>query len=275
MIALTFENEHGKIEIGLNKSWKLIETSGLGLPGKTHNVTTYPKVPGQKTLSSIHTARHITLKCDVDVSAGIRAELAMAARILDKPGTLTVTIGEESYKISCYCNEFQPGERNKVYHPVVLQFTCDSPYFQDIEISRHWIFRNTGLIEDTFTLPCIWSERISRTNIPNAGDVETEPIITVYGAGAADIDLEIKNHTTGHHILLESIPELDGYITIDIPNRRIYNDNGDNLLSYMSNDTFLNDFLLAVGENDIEVLYVGTDISAVCEFYNQYIEAVI
>jgi len=63
---------------------------------------------------------------------------------------------------------------------------------------------------------------------------------------------------------------------VDIKNRKIYNQNGENLLRYLADDSFFDGFHFFPGINDIEVINrnVNTGITVTCCFANRYSEAV-
>ena len=88
--------------------------------------------------------------------------------------------------------------------------------------------------------------------------------------------IKIKNHTTGQHMKLDYVPVAEEVITVDIPNRKVTSSINGSILTAISRKTFLSDFWLAEGVNDIEVTNynAGAAISAVCRYDNQYVEAV-
>ena len=59
-------------------------------------------------------------------------------------------------------------------------------------------------------------------------------------------------------------------------NRKIYNQDGENLLKYLADDCFFDGFHLYPGNNDIEVINynVNAEISVDCRYANRYSEAV-
>ena len=149
-----------------------------------------------------------------------------------------------------------------------------------------------------FQLPGLLSKRISETNVLNMGDVDTEPTILITMLGEAgsgslliyrdkgeqneqklelDFPAMVKRKTEeGTLEETEYIPENGDVITIDIPNRQIYNQKGDNLLSGLSLDSFLSDFWLQRGNNLIQVENsVSNSCTVVCRYSNKYVEAVI
>ena len=108
----------------------------------------------------------------------------------------------------------------------------------------------------------------------------TEPVFTVYNSGvstfAESYGIEIENHTTGQSLLIERHTQSGEAITIDIPARKITSSIAGDITASISQDTYLSDFWLAEGANDIEAVNynAGEDISVVMEYDNKYIEAV-
>lgn len=304
MLYITYENETGKLNLtgGSGRSaWHIITVEGLGLSEKSYETTSYPGTLGQKTLSESIEPRTITIQCDVHMLGGSRNEISKALRILNKPGTLTIRDGIRSRKIGARCTNSAEGERNGGYKVFAFQFVCDYPYFEDCHVTTVPVFKpenligngvrwylddgklvtEDGIADGFFKLPCIFTRRISKSNVLNMGDVDCEPIIKikVQGEQRTDINtkrLSIKNISANQQLDLYCDAEDGDEIIIDIPNRKIYNQNGKNLISYLGATSFLSDFGLQKGDNLIEVTNEITDFCLVeCQFSNKYIEAVI
>ena len=288
MFAARYENELGMIQFsgGGDSIFRTFKVVGLGPPSKESNVTGYAGQPGQFLLSEKDLPRTITLSGDVTAPAMVHQELSRMIRILYHPGRLTIASGSRIRSINCRCTAFDdPEYHGRNIASLVLQFTCDNPYFTDEKLRRVDLFYRKDLVQSSFTLPCIFTERIHRLEVINAGDVQSEPIIKVYNdyqkSGVSlfskDYGVEIINHTKGQKILLEREIISGETITIDIPNRRITSDVAGDITASISLNSFLSDFWLAVGKNDIEVVNysTGENIGVVMTYDNQYIEAVI
>lgn len=288
MFEARYENEYGLLRFsgGGGSCFRTLQIDGLGLPELECNVTGYAGQPGQVLISSKDSARVITLSGDVTAPEGLRQELSRMMRILYHPGRLTISSGSRSRAINCRCTAANETERQGLGIAVlVLQFTCDNPYFTDETPRRVNLFYRRDMVQSTFALPCVFTERVHRLTVINAGDVRAEPVFTVYNDFQAsetaflslDYGLEIMNHTTGRKIALlrETLP--GEVITIDLPNRRITSDIAGDITYSISQDTFLSDFYLETGANDVETVNYspGENIGVVMRYDNQYAEAMI
>lgn len=304
MLHITYENEIGRLHLGGGSdysNWHIIEIDGLGLAEKSLNAVTYPWGIGQQTLSETLQPRTITIQCDIHNLGGSKYEVSNALKILNYPGDLLIYDGYRTRKISARCTSSTQGERNGGYKVFAMQFVCDYPHFEDSNITSIPIFKLENLIggsvrwykndngelvheaneSGTFKLPCVFTRLTSEANVLNIGDVDSEPIIKVYMQGETSNSvnsgiLYIKNKSTNQQIELNCEAVSGDIITLNIPNRTIYNQHGENLISYLSPRSFLSDFWLKRGNNYISVINNITDSCIVtCEFSNKYIEAVI
>lgn len=284
MFEARFENEYGLIRFGgaSGPVFRTIEISGLGPPKKEFNVTGYVNQPGQELISEKDTARTITLAGDIISPGTLQQEASRMIKILYHPGRFTILSGNRKRSIGCRCTDFDDLERHgKDIASMVIQFTCDNPYFTDETRQSVELFQRKNLIKTQFTLPCMFSSRTNRLDIINSGDVRAEPVFTIYNSGnvqafAESYGIELANHTTGQSILIERHTTNGEVITVDIPNRKITSSIEGDITSSISQDTYLSNFWLEEGANDVEAVNynAGEDISVVMTYDNQYIEAV-
>lgn len=165
-----------------------------------------------------------------------------------------------------------------------MQLECDSPYLKDATETKEVIYREDKLLE--FKYPKYFDfgnefKAISVTThevpVYNSGDVKAEPIITIINTGetAENITgIKIINNTTNQKIRLDYATKAGETIIIDIPERKIYSNNGENLINLLTDDSYLSDFYLQEGTNIVKVeTNLNEKIVAYCSFYNQYLEA--
>ncbi len=294
MLHITYQNENGKLDFrggnGRN-SWRILEIDGLGIAPKSFNTAQYPATIGQRTLSESIDARTITIQCDVNSiksqyggTSSNRWEISNALKILNEPGTLLISDGTRTRKINARCVEAVQGERYGGYVVFAMQFVCDYPYFEDKETKTVPLFKVEKLLDGTFVLPCMFTRRITKANVVNTGDVDTEPIIrirlnggTYNGTAGTPGTLVIRNETTNQQIELNLQDAVEtAEIVIDIPNRKIFSQDNKNLIHHLAPTSFLSDFWLKKGQNQICVdNYISESSVVECEFSNKYIEAVI
>ena len=284
MIELIYKNDQERTIFfgGANATWKLVTVEGLGLAPKTFSTAVYPGIPGAELTGESIGARTITLTADLRQNNETQLRLSQAAITLDRPGELILRVGYKSRKIGARCNALDIGDRNGAVQRCVFQFTCDYPYFEDTETTYIPVFARTPLLNKYFTFNGMFSKRVSRGEILSIGNIFTEPIFYIdvqhvpEESTTAEKGILITNHTTGQYIRLDYEPAQGEQITIDIPNRDIHNDAGENLIAYISDDTFLDGFYIMPGANDIEALNYSADTSmtVMCMFTNKYVEAV-
>ncbi len=279
-MILLYENEWGRLTVAKECGLHVKEISGLGLPKQESFVISYVNQPGQVFVSKRDTARVITISCDVlSGTEGLRRLL----KIMSHPGKLTILSGGQVRSIFCRCTMVdEPIKRGPFIRSVVLQFTCDHPYFTDRSSVLETIFLREDVICDNFMLPCLFSKRVNRRLIQNRGDIRAEPVFTICNQLKAETEsldggIELINHTTGQRILLECTTDLGEVITIDIPKRSITSSIKGNLATILSLNSFLSDFWLVPGNNELEVINynTGETIDVTLSFDNQYLEAVI
>ena len=281
---MIFENEIGRIDLNGGK-WRIKDIDGLGLPEKTVKVISYPDTDGQELISAVTISRYITVSGDIKRKNGERNEVSRAMRIFNKAGVLKISHGAMHRMIYCRCSSFNAGtqDRNASFQGFVLQLVCDYPYFEDFEHKKAVLFKRENLITGSFTLPCVFTKRISRINAVNYGDVLTRPKIYLFCEEAQKDGalIEIINHTSGQHFKLCYSMKEQEEIIVDFENRTLKSsvtneeNNFGNLLGYLSEDTFLSEFYFEPGVNDIECIYSGGKIHTFCTYSNKYAEAVV
>ena len=315
MLHIVYENKIGRLDFNGGKGchpWRILEIDGLGLTGKNYETVEYPGGIGQRTLSETLNARTISIQCDVNSIKSIyyiskkwsnRREISRALKILNEPGTLIICDGYRTRKIMARCVEAVQGERHGGYTVFAMQFVCDYPYFEDKDVTTiplfkvenligtttRWYLKNGELTSESieaskFILPCLFTRKTARANVINFGDIDAEPIIRISLNGERYDDsvesfgmLIIHNESTKQKIELNLQDAGDTKeVIVDIPNRKIYSQDNENLIHHLSPTSFLSDFWLQKGDNLISVdNYISSACVVECEFSNKYVEAVI
>jgi len=287
MVYVTLSNDYGTIEMDNDwrlKRWGILEITGLGYPNKTASTVTYAGQDGQSFTGEVMTARTITISANICNDGNLQNTISNACRILNHLVTLRIESGLMRRQISCRCNAFTCDPPNGAYQHIVLQLIADKPAFEDYDSTEINIFRRVDLISTPFILPMEFTHRYTDAHIYNSGDNRAEPIFYISNSpvdGIALLDDEIgiliTNETTGQHIKLDTTTQDGEIITVDIPHRKITSSTRGNIINTMSLDTFLDDFWLDIGDNRIVVTNYNTteQISVVCTYKNQYIEAVV
>ncbi len=286
-----YENQWGTIHFcGRRKAAEtgmyLKTITGLGLPEAEYQTEAYVKTPGQRVVQKRDLERIITLSVDVCSEKQMMEAIRNLSCIMYHPGMLTVLSGRLQRKIPCRLSRMEePVRQGKQITSVVLQLICDKPYFTDPNPCKTELYSRRDLICHEFTLPCVFTERITRKNVINDGDVNVEPVLRFYNSGThvgtetqtEDFGVEVVNHTTGKTLKLSCNTEPGEVIEVDIPSRKITSNHRGNLIAVLASESFLSDFLLPTGCNDIEIINhnIMEEIQVFLSFERQYVEAVI
>lgn len=279
MFKIIFYNEKGNVIFGggaSNSGWRIIEIDGLGLSGKSYRTCTFENYIGQETVNVRVNARTVTLKGDFFAAENYKSEYKRVLSVLDSEGTLEIWDNDGNRRIKAYCTQFLPLEKKGNYLPFTVQFVCDEPYFESAVAYEVPIYKVIPRLTRDFTFPGMFSERVTRRNVFINSNAETEPVIIINAGRNPSGNLHIRNHTSGESLTLNYEPLSREFITVDVKNRKIYNQNGQNLLSYLSDDSFFDGFHLYPCDNDIEVSIgtANTELEVVLRYNEKFLEAV-
>lgn len=279
MFRIIFYNDKGSITFGGGASgsnWRIIEADGLGLSGKSYKSCVFENYVGQETVSVRVNARTITLKGDFFMAENYKSEYKAALAVLDNEGTLEIRQEDGNRRIRAYCTQFLPQLRKGNYIPFTVQFICDEPYFESAQAYELPIFKVIPRLSRDFVFPGMFSERVTRRNVFIGSNAETEPVIIIRSGRNPSGYLYIQNHTSGESLTINYEPLSEEFITVDVKNRRITNQNGDNLLAYLADDSFFDGFHLYPGDNDIEVSIgtANTELEVFLRYNERFLEAV-
>lgn len=275
MISAKFENMYGSVELfgGENPLIEPIYVEGLAMPEKEVLTSVFRLIDGQKVVNSRDLPRTIVMKGHL---YGDYEKAVNAAKILYHEGTLTLTSPYKERVIDARCIKFfdRKGFKNGVCDGEIV-FVCDKPYFHDKEPIHKYIYGRVELLKTYFTLPCLLSERVPIAEINNLGQVKSEPIIIIKNYDDnAQSEFTVKNLTTNAEINISAPLEKGEYITISIPERRVENSRGENLLPFLSDISYLSDFYLVPGENILSFDSSG-DVRCECLYTVNYTEGII
>ncbi len=258
---------------GKHSYFKISAVRGLGFPDVERQTIVYSGRRGEKTVSKRFMPRTISV-CGDCLKKEAVAEITSC---MAENGVLYVKCGEGERKINVTPTAMEDIEKIGDVTRLVLQFTADDPAFCDCEPMRKGIYERVDLVSESFTPPCVFTRRVEGGNLINEGDVATEPVITVICNGASDgeASLIIKNNDTGAKIEINKTFSAGETITIDTKTAEIYDGGGSSLLSSISDDTYLSEFVLKRGDNRISVVSteLSSQLSVICEYDRKYLEA--
>ena len=290
MIKIKLTNNKQSFEIGggSHPVARLESISGLGLLQKEVKSINFVNQSGRIQTSIRDTERTITMAFNF---YGSEQEAERLYKLLYSEVDIYITTGTKRRKITGQCLNSSDIE-SLIYHKwqkIALQFTCNDPYFHDFDMITVPIAKRTDKFPNiqnddgtwSIQLPAVATERIATTDIKNRGDVVIYPVITLYNQSGisptTDPSVLIENNTTGASITLEYTMTADETVTIDLPHRRITSSVNGDITKYISDDTVLSAFFLAVGTNNITALNngSGTAMTMTMQYSNSYGAVVI
>ncbi len=281
-INVFFKNELGMIPFSetVHGKIKLTEILGLGLVDKEYRTVVFYGYNGQETVYERALPRTVTLGVEFCME-NLRATVENFLRVIGKPGYLYIETEHFSRKI--FCNQVKVSDENRILlgeiTNIVVQFVCDSPFFEDSEEHNVPLYKRTKNLSTPFSLPCCFGTVVTSVVIDNQGSYDIEPVVRIFcGQTIADAErIVVKNITTDKKICIDYIPGENEEILIDIKNRRVSSNVLGNISDKLSDDTFLGDFVFVPGINRIET-FIGNAASgfmAECRYTNLYSEAML
>lgn len=282
-LTLRYENELGTVVMcggGSTSFLRITAIEGLGLVTREYNTAVYSGYDGQETLSSKAVARSITVALEL-ASTSAAERIREVLRVFGSAGMLYIEEG--SVKRRIYCSQVQLSDITRVLRGQIgtfaVQLVCDNPFFEDAEDTVVALYKKTKRLSTPFTLPTDFGTLTLGGRIEIKGAVSVEPIITLYYplALAAEESVTLTNETTGKRIRLDYAPQQGDTVTLDIKNRKVLSTVGGNLISRLSDDSFLGDFVLTRGINviSVDVGDVTAGFTVECRYNNLYSEAVV
>ncbi len=278
---IEYKNSIGSVIMQGNSAslLRVIAAEGLGIAQREYTAAVFADYDGQETVTSRALPRCITLSTEI-CGKDISAQLHRVLRILSAPGYLY--LGDKTANRRIFCSQTKIPDPVRVLKgkisTLAVQFVCDNPYFEDATETCIALYKRTKELSTPFTLPGMTGTTTTGAELFNKGDISAEPIIRIICPMALDSaeSVVISNLTTGKKLQFSCTPGEGEEIVIDIPNRKIYGSSIGNMLGFLSDDSFLGDFVLAPGGNILTVAVgdVTSGFTVECTYNNLYSEAV-
>jgi len=253
----------------------VISVSGLGAVQKKYNTIRYVDIPGQVTLSESVLPREISVKGDLFIKGAM--PVAKYHIFFSAGGTMHIFNTSGRKKIDYKVMGFKTGDKNGDYVPFELSLICDMPYFCDSVNSPINIYRRVDKITGAFSLPAVFTERITSVDVSNLGQTVSEPVIEIKCSqeGVYSGGICILNETTGKKLVLDTKLSLGEVIKIDVKNRKITSNARENCYGVLNSECILSEFLIEKGLNHISVTDEndGETVESTIYFDNLYVEA--
>lgn len=289
-MKIILKNEYGEFSLGggAHPHARIINIEGLGIMAREVNSLTFEGQAGVTTRGVRDLSRTITMSFDF---YGGEKEIEKLYRIIYEPLEILCFFGSRRRKISARCVNATDVSAiiYQKWQTVVLQFSCDNPYFCDFNNTVIKIATPRDMLPNTFlegewfvSLPSVATVIDYTARVENRGNTRIYPVIRLYShkeEGLPDeiLGVAVKNHTTKKTIYLNYSLSPEEVITIDLLKRKIKSNISGDITNKISDDTCLGDFYLNPGGNLIEVVSENQDdlLSAEVEFTNNYVAAVM
>ncbi|MBQ7975410.1 MAG: phage tail family protein [Clostridia bacterium] len=281
MFRIEYISEGGRVILGggTNQLFNVTSLSGFEMPPRTSDTIVFAGENGTTQTGKRDLARTLTIAGDVYGDAKI---IEQAIKCFYYDGELFCIFNNVRRKIKCRCSTLDDFEKlgKSGISKFAVQFIADYPYFNDFYDTELPLYRQRNLVTDTFTLPCVFTERISEGDVNNTGDKIIYPTIYITDnsdVSAASGGVLIENETTGAKIELPYYTMVYGEtITIDLGRRRLTSSVNGNITNELGDSTpDLSRFFLEVGINHLSFTNsTGQVLSAVIKYNPEYYTAV-
>lgn len=284
MERLIFKTSKGSITIGYGGKYVLSSTpKGLNECEVTRQTTTYIKTDGASYTDPLYSPRQITVNGFINAvspaeMANCRAELS---RVLSgkEEGTLYYDTGYKRYFAEAIVNPPEFGENPlQCKLPFVVFFTLPKVYWKQDKKHIESVYELVNHVSGSFTLPCVFTERLNHKTVINNGHRDADMVIIVdcdtYTPPDNVYGILIENKTTGEYIQLDYNIQAGERITIDTEKCTVKssiatsgNDYGNIFYSMTESSTF---FKLTTGANEIEATSLNPNcrITISLEYYH-------
>ncbi len=278
-MKLVYENGLGRAEMygGGDNNIRISAVEGLCVPPYERRSYTSFDFDG-----AVESGRHMTRRTIAvggDMKANAR-EAADVIKIFSEPGKLKILTNDFEREINVAACEAEYANKYNGYVKFALSLICDDPYFYDAEETRLGLYVREKLIDSTSVFPLMFSRRTTSASIAVQSDREVEPTIIILGGqrnGDGEGRIVIENILTGALFTLNYVPEEDEMITLDIKERTITSNLNGNLISYITDDSFMSD--LVIGKNGAQFVTTGHGatgyITAYIIYKNKFLEAMV
>ncbi len=280
MFEINYISDGGSVTLGGgdNPMFNVTSLSGFDFPKREYTTVTFAGENGITTIGKKDSARTLTIAGDL---CGDKDDIIRACKAFYYDGELVCIFGDVRRKIQCKCTTLDDFTRyaHSGISSFAVQFTADYPYFTDIYQTITPIYSCKNLVTDSFSLPCVFTERLIMADIYNHGDKYVYPILELKNIGTASEsvgNIIITNNTTGAKLSLAGY-SMSAYevISVDLATRQINSSACGNITNYISDDTDMSKFYLDMGKNNLSLFSsINQNINVGIIYSPEYIGAV-
>ena len=281
MLSAIFSAGGKNFAFGPESAYVLSGADGINSYTATDQREEYPHTDGYTPGEILYGERDLSLRGYI--RAGSREELPeLRARLVrfcngKQKGVLRCRRGAKAYFANALPYGVEFGEPMQNIQTFAVQFSLYEFYWREYCEGLHSIYRREDLINGTFTLPCPFTNRTSRSVLNNKGDIPIGCRVFIHctAAGTGEENtITVHNHTTGAYTGINHLPIAGETVIIDGGEYTVSSVIGEtetNILHHMTIDSSFPS--LAVGDNDIEVICSDTSaaITVEIEYYAAFV----
>ncbi len=161
-------------------------------------------------------------------------------------------------------------EKMGLCYEFTITFTLPGFYWKEKKQTLVPLFLRKNEIEDTFTLPCVFTSRTAGNTYFNETDFSILPKIEIIAEDSTEYDLVIENENTGATIELLEFAVTEGDIIVIDLEEMTATHNGVDIVNLLND---FSDFFLVPGMNKINVTNGGLEVNstALIKFYKKIV----
>lgn len=283
-----FKTDAGSIVFG-GGAYMLTSIEGTGGGGLYKTVAQYLNTDGAETLDVLYEPRSITIKGYIRARNaaemyGLRKEML---RILNgkAKGILEYHCATGTYQTEAELESLPDwGTPSQTFLLFTVYLTANKFYWKSISKKEQTLIKDGKKLKTTFTLPCVFSIRSAVSDVWNQGEVSTPLVIEIYASQgqtnllSTENGIEIINHTTGKHIMINPEMQSGETVRVDTDNISVTSSVSGNILNkvqFDADDDYETDLSLSLapGKNELECINYDRSrtIAVVVRYYNMFV----
>lgn len=182
---------------------------------------------------------------------------------LKEPFTLEYCNRINRYSAECYFDKLPTFQSRVGWNlPFTLYLSIPGFYWNSNKAYSFTLYGMEDVIlNDEFTLPCVFTKSVNEKTLINSGDCETYPVFTVtYNSDLQSGIIAIENITTDKKITINYTTSKGETLTVDTFNQTVTSSKNGNITGKITLDTEF--FSLLKGENRVKADSMGNIITA-------------
>lgn len=289
MTRAVFKTSKGSIVFGNDSPYALQVIEGTGGGSLYKTTAQYLDTDGAETLDILYEPRPLTIKGYIRATNqsemhALRKKMIHILNGKDK-GTLEYACPSGVYQTEAELDGLTEwGASMQTFYPFVVYLKANKFYWKSVRENKQTILKAEKMLRTTFTLPCVFSIRSAVSDVWNQGEVDTPFVIEIYASqGQVNLlntenGIEIINHTTGKHILINHEMQTGETVRVDTDNISVTSTTQGNILNkvqFDADDEYETDLSLSLvpGKNELECINYDRSrtIAVVVRYYDMFV----